>query len=105
MNRETKKLVLPLLPEQLRSEAALLKAIYILQSPREVFFGALKNTFYYLHVAPNRVQRQFTEASILANTVRFTNFCNSRVGKDLPEMRDEILADAYNLHGEAGCDG
>jgi hypothetical protein len=117
MNPETKKLVLPLLPEQFCSKPVPLKTIYVLQSPREprrregihltsldprqAFLELLKNTFNYLHVPPDRLQRQFTEASSLANSVRFTKLCHSRVAGNLPAVRDAILADVSNHHEEA----
>lgn len=119
MNPETKKLVLPLAAGQLASGPAPLKAIYVLQSPREsrrkqgirlmpldprqAFLELLKNTFNYQHVAPDRLQRQFTEVSRLANTVRFIKLCHSRVIRDLPAVRDAILADLGNTHEAAAC--
>lgn len=119
MNPETRKLVMPLLPGQLCSKPVLLKAIYVLQSPREswrkqsirlrpldprqAFVELLKNTFNYLHVTPDRLQRQFTEASSLANTVPFMKLSHSRVVGDLPAVRDAILADVRNANEEAAC--
>ena len=119
MNRKTKKMVLPLLPDQLCSKPMPFKAIYVLQSPREsrrkqgirltpldprqAFVELLKNTYNYQHVAPDRLQRHFIQASSLANTVPFTKVCHSRVVKNLPAVRDAILADVRNAYKEVAC--
>ncbi|MGH7782080.1 MAG: hypothetical protein ACREQR_19865 [Candidatus Binataceae bacterium] len=121
MNPETKKLVLPLLPKQLCSEPVPLKAIYVLEPPREsrrkqgirlvplvprqAFLELLKNTFNYWHIPPDRLQRQFSEASRLANMVPFAKLCHSRVVRELPAVRDAILADVGNAGREAACGG
>jgi hypothetical protein len=117
MNPGTKKLVLPLGPEQLCSKPVPLKAIYLLQSPREprrtqgirlvplepreAFLELLKNTYNYFDVTSDRLQRQFSEASRLANTVRLTKVRHSRVVGNLPALRDAILADVCNPQAEA----
>lgn len=119
MNPQTRKLVLPLRPEQLCSEPVPLKAIYVIQSPREsrrkqsirlialdprqAFIELLRNTYNYLHLAPDRLQRHFTQVSSLANTVRFMKLCHSRVAEDLPAVRDAILTDARGTFEEAAC--
>jgi hypothetical protein len=69
--------------------------------PTSGLSGALEDTFNYLHVAPDRLQRQFNEASSLANSVRFTKVYHSRVAGNLPEVRDAILPDVCNPHEEA----
>ncbi len=117
MNPETKKLVLPLLPEQKCSEPVLLSSIYVLEhphesrrkqpvrlspiGPRQAFIELLKNTYNYLHVATDRLERQFAAASSLANTVRFRRLSHPRVVGLLPAVRDAILADVCGVGQEA----
>ncbi|MGC1676576.1 MAG: hypothetical protein WA740_03495 [Candidatus Binataceae bacterium] len=119
MNPQTKKLVLPLSSAQLCSEPIPLRAIYVLQAPREsrrkqgirlivldprqAFLELLRNTYNHLHLAPDRLQRHFAQVSSIANTVRFVKLCHSRVAGNLPAVRDAILADAGRAYEEAAC--
>jgi hypothetical protein len=73
--------------------------------PRQAFIELLKYTYNYQHVASDRLQRQFSEASSVANTVPFTKVCHSRVVKNLPAVRDAILTDVRNSYEEAACGG
>ena len=121
MNTGTKKLVLPLGAEQTCGRPVLLKALYVLESPREVrcgrhrgirlgalnqreaFMALVRSTFNSVHTDPERLQRQFAEASWLVSTVPVKGLSHSRVVASLPNVRDALLADVRDGCPEARC--
>jgi hypothetical protein len=109
MNNGTQKLVLPLFENQVCPAAVPLKAIYVLNSPRNVFrkqrisiaqFHAreafvilLTNTFNRLLADPARLQRQFAAATQLAAKVPAGMISYPRVLASLPQVRELILSE------------
>ena len=109
MNDETEKLVLPLAAEQYYGKSARLRAIYVLTAPREVyrkqrirmtplspretFIELVRNTFNYLVIGSERLQRQYSESLDLAVRVPARRISYPRDISVLPAVRDAIFAD------------
>jgi hypothetical protein len=107
MNNSTQKLVMPLFENQVYRTAAPLKAIYVLNSPRnvfrkqrmkmarlrprEAFVSLLRNTFNRLLSDPDRLQRQFAAVAQLVAEVPVFMISYPRVLGSLPEVRELIL--------------
>jgi hypothetical protein len=107
MNNNTRKLVMPLFENQVHRTAARLKAIYVLNSPRnvfrkqrtkmaqlhprEAFVSLLRNTFNRLLIDPERLKRQFAILAQLVAKVPVFVVSYPRVLSSLPEVRELIL--------------
>src|SRR5208283_4906182 len=108
-NLETKKRVIALEPHQRCVTPVPLGAIYALASPREVvrkqrvrietlssrqaFVTLVANTFNYLIVGSDRLERQFHETARLAVVVPVKKLVYPRRPDALPLARDAVLAD------------
>lgn len=109
MNPETNKLVIPLDQRQSCSTPLHLAAIYALAPPhetsqtqhvlievlslREAFLAMVGNTFNYLVVDPDRLQRQVGETTRLVKAVQVKKLYYPRGLSQLPELREAILSD------------
>lgn len=109
MNLETEKRVIALEPHQRCLTPVPLGAIYALVSPREVgrkqririetlssrqaFVTLVANTFNYLIVGSDRLQRQFQETARLASCVPVKTLAYPRRPGALPKVCDAVLAD------------
>jgi hypothetical protein len=107
MNNGTQKLVMPLFENQVYRTAAPLKAIYVLNSPRNVFrkqrmkmtqlrprdafLSLLRNTFNRLLTDSERLQRQFASVAQLVAKVPVFIISYPRVFGSLAEVRELIL--------------
>jgi hypothetical protein len=110
MNPDSGKLVMRLDADRTCQIPTRLSALYILQpptsavrhvrlealAPRAAFLEILKHTFNYLHTDPDRLERQFLEASRLAEEVPVKRLIYPRVFGQLAAVREALLADAPN---------
>ena len=109
MNNGAQKLVMPLSENQIYRAAAPLKAIYVLNSPRnvfrkqrismvrlsqrEAFLALLRNTYNRLLIDSERLQRQFAAVIQLVAKVPVAMVSYPRVLTSLPEVRELILSE------------
>ena len=109
MNAETEKLVIPLGLRESRRLPLPLRAIYALAAPcetrhtrrilietlsqRDAFLTLLANTFNYIVVDPDRLQRQMTETNRLVNQIAVRKLSYPRSLSQLPSVRAAILSD------------
>lgn len=116
MNSHTRKLVIPLGADEVCSVPVPVRAIYALVSPcnvaksagiqiaplssRESFITLLNNTFNYVIVSADRLQRQFLQTTALVHNMRLRSLAYPRKVSALPSVRDAILGDLTAL--EAG---
>ncbi len=116
MNRQTAKLILPLGRERICDSPVILRAIYELSPPhdmkdvqkvefesltsREAFVELSCNTFNYVILDGDRVHRQFTETTRIANTVRMKRLMHPRSPESLPLVREAILKDLRQTTGK-----
>jgi hypothetical protein len=112
MNPLAKKLILPLDESKVCAGPVRLRTIYALTSPdeetadpgvrieslgsREAFVTVVRNTFNYVILDPERIQRQFAETSMIVNNLRVKKLSHSRELDSLPDVRNAILADLRN---------
>jgi hypothetical protein len=109
MNPDTEKLIVPLHGKQICSAPALVKAIYSLAPPREVFakqsirfetlsiregfLELVKNTFNYRIIDSGRLKRQLEQTSQLVALLPVRRMSVPRDLDQLPSSRDAIIAD------------
>jgi hypothetical protein len=108
MNSLTGKLVLPLDSARYESRAVPMRAIYVLSAPREVyrrqnirieplsaretFIELIRNTFNYLLIGPERLQRQFCQSQQLSMRLPASRISYPRLLSTLHSVPDAILA-------------
>jgi hypothetical protein len=121
MNLKAKKQVIALEPHQRCDTPVPLGAIYALASPREVarkqrvrietlslrqaFVTLVANTFNYLIVGSDRLQRQFHETAQLAAAVPVRKLIYPRRHDSLPRVREAVLADLSRERSEVATCG
>lgn len=109
MNQSTPKLVIPLRAHEAHGLPAPLKAIYVLSRPtnnrrtskviirqpsrRRCFIALLRNTFNALVREPDRLERQFRQASAIAACVPIKMLSYRRDIGLLPAVRRAVLTD------------
>ena len=109
MNRFTPKLIVPLGPHQVHPAPAPLRAIYVLARPggggrssrvfirrvsaRRSFVALLRNTFNAHMRQPDRLERQFRQASRIALSIPVKMLSYRRQVGLLPEVQRAVLAD------------
>jgi len=109
MNHLTSKLIIPLDRSQTSAEAVPLKAMYVLNPPGEVIPGdqiairplsgaetvieIIKNTYNTVVTEPERLRRQLSFATQIANQVPVKLLSYPRKLELLPAVRKAILAD------------
>jgi hypothetical protein len=106
MNPLTRKQVLPV--ENRNSQAVPLRAVYVLSAPDEDLHGDVRidslsrrdgfvfltaNTFNYLLVGPERLERQVRQASAWIESVPVKRLTYPRSLQRLPEVRQALLQD------------
>lgn len=107
MNPDTNKLVMRLEPAQVWTTPVPLAALYVLPSPRlqvrrirvepleprRAFVEIVRHSLSALHADPDRLVRQFVEASSLAADVPVKQMLHSRRLDQLADVRRALLAD------------
>jgi len=109
MNSETSKLVIPLDQRQSCQAALPLRAIYAIAPPhetrraphiriealpmRKAFLALVGNTFNYVIVDPDRLQRQVRETTLLLSGVPVKKLTYPRGLSHLPSIREAVLVD------------
>jgi hypothetical protein len=112
INSEATKLVLPLGSRQYCSSPKLLREIYVLASPRggnqaehpriellsrrEAFLALAGNTFNYIIVDADRLQRQLTQVTCLVTAMAVKRLHYPRRMDCFPLLREAILSDVKN---------
>jgi hypothetical protein len=115
MNPDTGKLIVPIDVDRLCQRPVPLRALYLLQrphaatvrhvqletvTPRAALIELVRHTFNYLDTDPDRLARQFLEASQIAMEVEVKRLVYPRLFGQLAAVREALLADA---HGEGTC--
>lgn len=119
MNSGTAKMVIPLTKHHVHGVPAPLRAIYALTpprqakraktvtikslSPRDAFMMLLTNTFNYVVLQPERLQRHFAETHRVVDTVPIKSLSYPRLLRSLPLVRQAILADMKHTCEMLAC--
>jgi hypothetical protein len=113
MNHTTRKMIIPLRPEQTARQKTPLRAIYVLNTPaasarsrrvsirgmshRKAFLELLTNTFNTVNSEPERLKSQFVFAHAVCNAVPVRALSYPRDFRIVPQIITAVLADLQGM--------